>query len=337
MARCDGFSLHGDWHSLLGWVCSLAVHFQFQAAMAALVLAGWFVLEGRHWLAGMAAALVLVNLVPVWPLLTPYTKLPPSLSTLSATQPPLRIMSINIWEYNPRPEAVFKAISANNPDVVVLIEAEDNWKPRLKASPVLARYRYRLQHPDYQMAVYSRYPLSEPRLIKSITHFRRYRPDEAGQAVVSHYSGIRLLIAAVTVTVDGTPLSLVALHPPSPISPGRYDTALNYFNHVAGLKDSLYPNQVVVGDFNTSSQSWFFKRFVAFMNLRDTQRMAGGGWQPSWPTMCPLLYITLDHALMSPAVTLIQRQTGPFTGSDHLPVTVDVALTPKPVPESPAP
>ncbi|MCA9788763.1 MAG: hypothetical protein KC462_03280, partial [Cyanobacteria bacterium HKST-UBA05] len=80
MARCDGFSLHGDWHSLLGWVCSLAVHFQFQAAMAALVLAGWFVLEGRHWLAGMAAALVLVNLTPVWPLPTPYAKVPPSLS-----------------------------------------------------------------------------------------------------------------------------------------------------------------------------------------------------------------------------------------------------------------
>ena len=48
--------------------------------------------------------------------------------------------------------------------------------------------------------------------------------------------------------------------------------------------------------------------------------------EPTWPTYNPLLWIPIDHCLVSPEIIVTDRQIGPDVGSDHYPIVVDLQL-----------
>ena len=50
------------------------------------------------------------------------------------------------------------------------------------------------------------------------------------------------------------------------------------------------------------------------------------GLQPTWPAGNPLLITPIDHFLISKNLTVIHRYTGPDIGSDHYPVTMEIAF-----------
>jgi endonuclease/exonuclease/phosphatase (EEP) superfamily protein YafD len=82
---------------------------------------------------------------------------------------------------------------------------------------------------------------------------------------------------------------------------------------------------MVLGDLNTTSWSPYFRDLVADSGLLDSRR--GFGVEPSWPSFgLPLLRIPIDHGLVSPAVSVLDRRIGPAAGSDHLPLVIDFAL-----------
>lgn len=68
----------------------------------------------------------------------------------------------------------------------------------------------------------------------------------------------------------------------------------------------------------------FFRRLLARSGLIDTLR--GRGYQPTWPGHFVPLWIPLDHCLVSPDLTVLDRRVGPHVGSDHRPVIVDLAF-----------
>jgi len=52
----------------------------------------------------------------------------------------------------------------------------------------------------------------------------------------------------------------------------------------------------------------------------------GFGLAATWPTSLPISLIPLDHMLHSDSLTTVAREVGPDLGSDHKPLTVEVAL-----------
>jgi endonuclease/exonuclease/phosphatase family metal-dependent hydrolase len=67
--------------------------------------------------------------------------------------------------------------------------------------------------------------------------------------------------------------------------------------------------------------------------MRDTLQASGlisarrgFGILPSWPTQRPVLVIPIDHVLVSSEIGVVDFRVGKGTGSDHLPVTVDLVL-----------
>ncbi len=63
--------------------------------------------------------------------------------------------------------------------------------------------------------------------------------------------------------------------------------------------------------------------------LLDSRR--GFGVQRSWPTSMKVsilgtMRIPIDHALVSRDVKVLDRRVGPFIGSDHFPIMVDIAF-----------
>lgn len=81
---------------------------------------------------------------------------------------------------------------------------------------------------------------------------------------------------------------------------------------------------VIAGDFNTTPFSPVFKKFLRISGLRDSR--VGFGWQPSWPSFFPFLWIPIDHLLVSPEIEIHKRATGSHIGSDHFPVFAELSI-----------
>jgi endonuclease/exonuclease/phosphatase family metal-dependent hydrolase len=47
---------------------------------------------------------------------------------------------------------------------------------------------------------------------------------------------------------------------------------------------------------------------------------------PTYPAWFPLLWLPLDHCLVSADLLVGQFRVGPYAGSDHFPVVVDFSL-----------
>ena len=82
---------------------------------------------------------------------------------------------------------------------------------------------------------------------------------------------------------------------------------------------------MVVGDLNTSPWSPVFHDLLRASGLRDGR--AGHGIQPTWPSLFPLLWTPIDHCLVSRGLIVQRFQRGPYVGSDHFPLIVDITLS----------
>jgi endonuclease/exonuclease/phosphatase (EEP) superfamily protein YafD len=81
---------------------------------------------------------------------------------------------------------------------------------------------------------------------------------------------------------------------------------------------------VVLGDLNITAFSPHFQSLLAQSGLRSA--VPGMQWLPTWPTFLPIAGIQIDHALVSPGITVRGVERGPRVGSDHWPLVVDLAL-----------
>jgi endonuclease/exonuclease/phosphatase (EEP) superfamily protein YafD len=82
---------------------------------------------------------------------------------------------------------------------------------------------------------------------------------------------------------------------------------------------------IVAGDMNATPYSPVFRKLLATSGLKDSRK--GFGWQPSWPAYFPLLWIPIDHILVSPEIQIHSRDTGSFIGSDHFPVIAELSIS----------
>jgi endonuclease/exonuclease/phosphatase (EEP) superfamily protein YafD len=83
---------------------------------------------------------------------------------------------------------------------------------------------------------------------------------------------------------------------------------------------------IVLGDLNFTPWSPYFRELLRDGGLRNTSQ--GHGLHASWPALLPMGRIPLDHCLVSPEIRVSNKQVGPYIGSDHLPVMVEVLVPP---------
>lgn len=81
---------------------------------------------------------------------------------------------------------------------------------------------------------------------------------------------------------------------------------------------------ILIGDLNTTSWSYYFKNFIKAMQLVDSRK--GFGLQTTWPSILPIMAITIDHILISPDIKVLNHKIGPHIGSDHYPVFVELVI-----------
>jgi endonuclease/exonuclease/phosphatase (EEP) superfamily protein YafD len=291
------------------WLGDLAVHFPVQYAALALLLFVVFLVVRRPAWAALALAIAAFNAMSAAPALTARPPPAPAVTARGVGGDPVRvrIASINVLYTSSQFQRVADFIHRERPDAVVLVEMTPEWRQGLARVEREFPYHYETHGVSGRgVHMWSRLPMKD---VGELPINARQEPA----------------IQATLTTPGGRSLRLFGVHTSWPMAPGsasRRNEQLEQLAQQARAVTNL--PLVIVGDLNISPFSPYFQRLLEEGHLRSAAD--GFGWQPTWPSFLLPAGIQIDHALVSPAVTVKSFDRGPFDGSDHRPIVVDVLL-----------
>jgi endonuclease/exonuclease/phosphatase (EEP) superfamily protein YafD len=254
----------------------------------------------RRWpLAGVAAALIVVHLVAVYPALG-HRALP----AWAAAAPRVSVLEANVYDRNAEPAAAAAKILASGADVLVLVELDSSTLGALRAGGIDSAYPY------------------------STVPAGRYRTDGIwSKRPLSniHAGGGRRDMPWATVDVDGRQLLLLAVHVENAIR-SRDD----WVTELDGLRTRARAAAgpvAVVGDFNSDRWNPPFGRLLA-SGLHDAHEATGQGLSFSWPRqgLFAVPVMRLDHALVNDEVGVMSVHDVAIPGSDHVGFVAQLAV-----------
>lgn len=282
----------------LGWPFELFVHFRVQYAVAAMLLALWFVWRRRRW------AVVLSLALAGWHAWPGAERLLAAPVTTSCAGPAFTVVTANVEYSNEDHAAFLDWLDAHPADLLVVQEVTAAWAGELVPRPDYPHYELLSREDPYGIAVLSRWPLENVRQV-----------DLAGDGLPSF---------AGTVHVGGQPVRFLALHTHWPVAPELARARDVSLQAAAGLARSDSTPLVLLGDLNLTPDAPGFHRLVDESGLEDV--MQGRGWHPTWLAGFWPLALRIDHVLASPALCVEQARVGPDVGSDHRPVLARLVL-----------
>lgn len=255
---------------------------------------------------GRAAALATVGLCAV-----PFIMLPQAPDERPGEK--LRILTANLYVDNPDPRPFVALLTRMQPDIVVTQETRRQFSEAVRGSGL---YPFETES-DLSAAddkkVFSRYPIREYRQLD----------DLPGNKFERH--AMRLVIET-----PAGPLVVYAIHPDTPRSAGQWRERNAYFERlvVAVRREAAGTPVVLAGDWNMPAYSTHFRDFFAATGYRFARP---GYWLPATRFSMRLKRIgyfgsTIDHVAVSPQIRVTGWKRGDDIGSNHLPVTVDLAL-----------
>lgn len=281
----------------------LASHFkvQYLIGSAACLLACLFYRE-PGW--AVAAAMgVAINLAAVAPLYIGIKKTTDKRSVRRR----LKLMLANVNYRNTAHKRFIAFAQKQAPDVLVVQEVNEGWRESLQALHNLYPFTEELPKGGGSgMALYSRFPFERLTIA--------FPEGDARPNILAR------------IDIDGVSVSLLSIHPRTPIRNDRYKLRNGLFATAADCLRDLPAPKICVGDFNITPWSPYYHRFVEQTKLVNVRR--GFGLLPSWPTFLffKWLMLPLDHCLVSDDIRVADVKTGGSIGSDHLPLIVELEL-----------
>lgn len=289
----------GRWH----WALDLCSHFYVQ--FTAIVFVGTIA-----WL-GSASKRFLVLAITAWLMLLP------SIAWLyvgtskqrGSGGPTVRVVSCNVLTSNSNKSAVLRFLVESKAEIALLMEVNQEWSRAIRALDQ-----------DFP------HQLHQPREDNFGIVLLSKRPWRSVEEIHLDDAGIPSLEAMFD--IEGMQLRFIGTHPLPPIG-SEYSTQRNL--HFANLAKHVNENgtlpTIVIGDLNCTSWSSHFRTLLRASQLRDSRE--GFGVQRSWPTSMKLsilgaMRIPIDHALVSRDLNVVERRVGPYIGSDHYPIVVDI-------------
>ena len=213
----------------------------------------------------------------------------------------MSILHFNVLRSNENYSDVIRFIQEQQSDFVCLQEVTYKWEEACKA--LYEEYPYHESVPrddSFGILFLSRRPF----LYKKVQYFAR--------------SQVPSII--VKVVHEKREFTIVATHPLPPRT-ALYSAQRNeQLTAVANYVKKIQTPVVVIGDLNVTPWSPYFKDFVQISQLKDSRQ--GFGIHCTWPSMAPLLWIPIDHCLLSANAKVHNRQVMSNYGSDHYPIVI---------------
>lgn len=232
--------------------------------------------------------------------LAPVLRLP-SWSAQSAPGRPFKVLSLNAFIYNTRPERIVDLVLAESPDVVVLQEVRE-WQGDVLNRGLRDAYPHRLLcfRDGCDGAIFSKHEWLEAHSV--------LRADPVPPS-----------ISVLFDLGNGRRLRVIGTHMWNPRAPRRQQREIEWLETELGRIRDL---KIVAGDFNMTPWSFSITRFE-----RRAGVLRGDGISGSWRAgrYLPALF-PIDHVFASPEIRFQDVRRGPWVGSDHLPTIATVIL-----------
>lgn len=216
----------------------------------------------------------------------------------------LHIVSANVFEGRASVAELAALIAAETPDVLLLQEADEQFRARLADAGAAADLPYAVEADA--TALWSRWPLEQP-----VASALEHRAES---------------VAASVQLADGRPVPILSLHPWPPLLP--QDVA-PWRRLLAGLPGpgpgSPLDGGIIAGDLNATLDQPEL-RDVLRRGWKDAAASIGRGLPPTFRS--GLWWGTIDHVLLPPGAQALDYRTLAIRGSDHRALAVTVALTP---------
>ncbi len=228
-----------------------------------------------------------------------------------------RVMSTNLNVANNNAAEIIKLTEQEQPDLAIFIEVNDAMAEQLEVLKAFLPYNSNQLTPYQPGAVlYSKNPLTDFEIRKFDTN-----------------NAVNL---TARVQTQNQQLSIVAIHPLPPLKRSFLDSRNRVFRAVSDYVQQQTDPVVLIGDFNTTMWSPFYRILADETGLKNTRK--GLGTFPTWPAntsyfftpklgvFTKLFQIPIDQCLASPSLDVVGMHTGDDVGSDHLPIVVDFSL-----------
>ena len=278
------------------WRFELLSHWQIHYGLAVILLLVMCLARRRYALASVAILAACLNGI----FIDTASVVAASSSARGQDTARLRVVSANILYDNKDYNAALNWLHSAEPDLAVLVEVTPEWIAAM--APLQRRLPHTITVPRKKgqgLALYSKFRLDEP----TVLEFGEHR---------------RVAIAA-SLTISDRKVTIVAAHPFPPGHHGRTHERDAYLRELAAFLRSLNGPIVLAGDLNTTPWSYSFQDLV--QSLERPAKILPA----TWPSFLGSFGIPIDH-LLGREVRIQSLRTGPYIGSDHLPLIGEVIL-----------
>jgi endonuclease/exonuclease/phosphatase (EEP) superfamily protein YafD len=231
--------------------------------------------------------------------------LPPARASGAEPGQAITVICANVQYTNTNYAPFLGLIHEEMPHVVIAQEANEPWLAHL--SQLTAQFPYAVTVPGRGgsgIALYSRLPIAHAEAV--------YLGQQRRPGVIARLN------------LGTSVLAVVTIHPRAPLHDRAFGDRNEQLLAATKVVERVPSPKLLVGDFNTSPWSPYYKRVVRDTNLRDARK--GFGLLPTWPAALSWIGLPIDHCLVSPELSVARMRTGANIGSDHLPLIIDLRV-----------
>ncbi|WP_075186204.1 endonuclease/exonuclease/phosphatase family protein [Teredinibacter haidensis] len=282
------------------WYLDLLAHFRFQYLVLSVIFLITFIHFRKKMFVALSLSIFLVNAIFVTPGFVSDRVQKPETNGQK-----IRLFHSNVLTSNSDYSRLVNQLLLENPDIIVLQEVDKSWIKYL--SRIKEQYKYFVEFPrqdNFGIALFSRIPISSQR--------------------IHYWGGFNLPSIEAEFMLGDVSFSIVATHPPPPVSAQYHEARNSQILSVANRVRAISNAKVVIGDLNTSIWSAHYRALELGTGLANANK--GFGYIPTWPTKLAPMMISIDHCLVSEHFNVLNLKSGKNIGSDHLPLIVDLEL-----------
>lgn len=214
-----------------------------------------------------------------------------------------QILVINSYRKNVAPAKLQQTIQDADADILLLLEINDWLEGELDEA--IKTYPYRLECPvrdGFRICLLSKKELHDP--------------------VIQHFGPDETPLLKASVELGGKTYHLFSAHPRPARSASYYKSRNKYLDEIVSALNESESPKIVMGDFNSVPWEGHFQNFLAATDLKCT--LENRGYRMTWPVFLPILGVPMDHILASRDIRFNDLHIGPYVGSDHFPISVNL-------------
>ena len=220
----------------------------------------------------------------------------------------IKLALFNVLTQNDNYNLLTRRITAQNPEVIILQEIDNNWLKN--TAQIKKEYPYCIEYPrddNFGIALYSKFPFN--------------------QSKVEFWTDYRIPVVTAEIKIHNKNIWIYGIHTLPPTGRVYFKMRNEMLEKIETIvKKHQNKGVIFAGDLNTTVYSVSYKKYIKKSGLADAQvnaKTIRGTWNAKH---IPFLRIPLEHVLLTPDLKSSAFTIGSDFGSDHLPVFVDLGF-----------